>query len=135
MAELVELLAQVHRVPVLTLIDDLASPPGDVLEPSVIPYFRDAARSPEAGHCLEGYVVRLAREPEAEVGQIVVLEGTKDEGVRKVQVSLGRESYGLALEAHRTGGRVRVYGTLRRERKTLELEGATGLMLSAEEGT
>jgi hypothetical protein len=112
-----------------------ASTPRMRIEPWVFPYFRDAARSlrassPEAGHCLEGYVVRLAREPDAEAGQIVVLESTEDEGVRKVQVNLGRESYGLAVEAHRTGGRVRIYGTLRRGRRTLELEGAyeVGLM-------
>ena len=106
--------------------------------PGAFPFFLQAARelraiSPEVSYSLEGYVVRLARRPDVEAGQVVVMEETEEEGTRKVQVRLSGDAYDQAVEAHRSSRPLRIIGTLRRVGRLYELEGALAPTVMPEE--
>lgn len=97
------------------------------LAPTAFEWFGQAARelrarTPEAAHHLVGYVVRLARAHGEDTGAVIVLEEAEDEAPRKVQVRLTGEAYQQAVEAHRSGQRLSVVGSLRRSGRVYELE-------------
>lgn len=105
-------------------------------------YFAQAAKelretTPLPGVEVEGYVVRLEREPPAGAepvpGAIVVATDLDGFGPAKVSVLLQGGDYQKATEAHRDGQRVRLLGTITKTGRTLQLLEPSGFeVLDAE---
>jgi hypothetical protein len=91
-------------------------PPKIAFDPAALPVVREAVAhlrqlGPFDNELVEGFVSRLTRGNEDEIGTIVIEGETRDEK-RNVHVELPDDQYDLAVEAHRTRHPVRIRGTL-----------------------
>jgi hypothetical protein len=84
-----------------------------------------------SGYEIEGYIARLERVTEDinEPGTVVLATTLEDRpGTSKVHVTLSPDVYQAAVEAHATGARVRVTGSLTRRGRKLILENPGGFV-------
>jgi hypothetical protein len=82
---------------------------------------------------VEGYIVRLEREADAEPGMVVLATTLEDRpGTSKVQVELGPREYQAAAKAHVNGSRVRLTGSLVRTGRKLALQNPGGMVVLPE---
>jgi len=96
----------------------------------LVPVIREAARlfrdrSPVEEFELIGPVIRLERPDGAEVGSVTVL-GFAEGIPRRVTLSVGREAYDVAIQAHRDGQPVGCSGVLQRVGTAFRLDGVRG---------
>lgn len=94
----------------------IVEPPSVSFEPAALPVIKEAVThlrqlGPFEDELVEGFVSRLTRGNEDEIGTIVV-EGEARGMSRNVHVELPDEQYDMAVDAHRNRRPVRIRGTL-----------------------
>jgi hypothetical protein len=105
-------------------------------EPNAIPVIEDAVPAlrqlgPFEEELVEGFVERLIRAKEEEIGTIVI-QGTAGGAHRNVHVELPDEQYGLAITAHDQRLPVRIKGTLEKHGRSWVLGEPGRLILERE---
>jgi hypothetical protein len=94
----------------------VVGPPSVAFDPAALPVVREAVAhlrqlGPFEDELVEGFVSRLTRGNEDEIGTIVI-EGETRGANRHVHVELPDDQYDLAVDAHRSRRPVRIHGTL-----------------------
>lgn len=105
----------------------------------VVPVLQDASRAlremgPFEDEVVEGFVARLIRGKEDEIGTIVI-DGLAQGVRRNIHVELPESQYGLATKAHNDRYPVRVRGILTRQGRTWVLSDPGQLRLETSEST
>jgi hypothetical protein len=91
-----------------------------------IPIIKEASRTiknvePEEDQLILGFVTKLHREPEEELGEITISDISNGKA-RNIRVKLSREQYSIAVSAHNTQQPVTIEGTLFKNGKKIHLE-------------
>ncbi|MDX6699600.1 MAG: hypothetical protein QOE65_2997 [Solirubrobacteraceae bacterium] len=111
------------------------APPAVTFEPSSLPVLGEAVKvlrrlGPFDNELIEGFVARLIRGKQDEIGTIVV-EGQAQGEPRNVHVELPDEQYHLAIQAHDERRPVQIRGTLLKRGRTWVLSDPGQLRLEA----
>jgi hypothetical protein len=127
MAEVADTISRVEARPLVAVVNDLLSPPGDGLR------FRIDSERTEAGTISLQHIIAVSRGLDDPIGRATLTTIVEQLGETKVRVDLDAEQYKAAVDAHKEGQRVRLVGTLKKVGRGHVLEQHSGLEVVADE--